>query len=80
MMETMMNIKVFGQLEDITQSNEIIVETVADTEELIQFLFEKYAGLKEKKFKIAVNKKMIEEKTMLKPNDEIALLPPFSGG
>jgi sulfur-carrier protein len=80
MMETMMSIKVFGQLEDITQANEITVETVNDTEELLQLLFGKYVGLKEKKFKIAVNKKIIEEKTMLQPTDEIALLPPFSGG
>jgi sulfur-carrier protein len=79
-METMMNIKVFGQLEDIMQANEIAVESVADTEALLQLLFEKYPALKEKKFKIAVNKKMIEEKTMLQSNDEIALLPPFSGG
>ncbi len=76
----MMNIKVFGQLEDIMQANEIAVEAVDDTEVLFQLLFEKYPALKEKKFKIAVNKKMIEEKTMLKPDDEIALLPPFSGG
>jgi molybdopterin converting factor small subunit len=80
MMETMIKIKIFGQLEDITQANEVTVETVTDTEELLQLLFENYAGLKEKKFKIAVNKKITEEKTMLKATDEIALLPPFSGG
>ncbi len=75
-----MNIKIFGQLEDITQANEIAVEAVNDTEQLLQLLFEKYPALKEKKFKVAINKKMIEEKTMLQSNDEIALLPPFSGG
>jgi sulfur-carrier protein len=79
-METMMNIKVFGQLEDITQANEIALEAVNDTEQLLQLLFEKYPALKEKKFKVAINKKMIKEKTMLQSNDEIALLPPFSGG
>jgi sulfur-carrier protein len=79
-METMITIKVFGQLEDITQANEIAVEAVDNTEALLQLLFEKYPALKEKKFKVAINKKMTEEKTMLQSNDEIALLPPFSGG
>jgi len=32
------------------------------------------------KFKLAVNRHLIHETTELKGNEEIALLPPFSGG
>ncbi len=79
-METTFKIFVFGQLQDFIGSSVIDIETVNDTELLLQKLFEKYATLKEKKFKVAVNKKIIEKKIILNSTDEIALLPPFSGG
>jgi sulfur-carrier protein len=75
-----MNIMVFGQLEDITGSSLIAVENVADTEMLLQKLYAQYPLLKEKKILIAVNKKIITEKTTIGEQAEVALLPPFSGG
>ncbi|WP_339609426.1 MoaD/ThiS family protein [uncultured Planktosalinus sp.] len=43
-------------------------------------LQQQYPALVELTFSIAVNKKIIQQKTLLNPEDEVALLPPFSGG
>jgi len=75
-----LNIMVFGQLEDITGSSVITVDNVSDTEMLLQKLYTQYPSLKEKKFLIAVDKKIINGKTEIGEKTDIALLPPFSGG
>ena len=76
----MMNIMVFGQLEDITKSSVVSIEAVKDTGLLLQKLYIGFPLLKEKKFLIAVNQKIIRQKTAIAEQDSIALLPPFSGG
>jgi len=75
-----MNIKVFGQLYDIIGSHSFEMDDVASTDELIQDLQAKYPALKNSKFKIAVNRNIIQSNTALQCDAEIALLPPFSGG
>jgi len=75
-----MTIKIFGQLHDIVGSNSVEVENVANTDELIQQLQLKYPALKNSKYKVAVNRNIIQLNTALQQNAEIALLPPFSGG
>ncbi len=75
-----MTIKVFGQLHDIVGSNLIEVESAANTDELIQQLQLKYPALKDSKYKVAVNRNIIQSNATLQKDAEIALLPPFSGG
>jgi len=75
-----MNIKVFGQLYDIIGTNSFEMDDVANTDELIQDLQSKYPVLKNVKFKVAVNRNIIQSNTTLQRDAEIALLPPFSGG
>lgn len=75
-----MNIKIFGQLTDITGNSSVTLEDVADTDILIQQLQLKYPGLLQAKYAIAVNKQIIQHTTALQQNAEVALLPPFSGG
>jgi molybdopterin synthase sulfur carrier subunit len=75
-----MTIKVFGQLQDIVGSSLIEVENAADTDELIQQLQLKYPALKISKYKVAVNKNIVQSTTALQQDADIALLPPFSGG
>jgi molybdopterin converting factor small subunit len=79
-METKLNIMVFGQLEDITGSSAISVEHADDTDVLLNKLYGKYPLLKEKKFLIAIDQKIIIGKTAIGEQAKIALLPPFSGG
>jgi len=75
-----MNIKIFGQLTDITGNNSVTLEDVADTDILLQQLQLKYPALLNAKYAVAVNKQIIQNKTALQQDAEVALLPPFSGG
>jgi sulfur-carrier protein len=79
-MKTKLTIMVFGQLQDITGSSVISIEDVTDTDMLLSKLSTQYPLLKEKKFLIALDKKIITEKTGINGLQAIALLPPFSGG
>ena len=75
-----MTIKVFGQLQDIVESNSLELNNADNTDEVIQLLQLKYPALKNSKYKIAVNRNIIQSNTALQQDAEIALLPPFSGG
>lgn len=75
-----MNILVFGQLADITKSSAISIEKANDTETLLEILYYHYPLLKQKEFLIAVDKRIVNEKSEIRDNAQIALLPPFSGG
>jgi molybdopterin converting factor small subunit len=77
-----MQIKVliFGQLTDITGVTEINLDDVSDSDQLIKMLSQRYPGLANSKYAIAVNKKVISHNTAFSDNNIVALLPPFSGG
>ena len=75
-----MNIMIFGQLEDITGSPVVSINNVTDTDLLLNKLYTEYPLLKEKKFLIAVDQKIISGKTDISEQAKVALLPPFSGG
>lgn len=75
-----LNIKYFGLLVEITQCSEETVSFSKTTvSELLNFLFEKYPDLKNKDFQVALNNEIVLKDTLITEN-EIALLPPFSGG
>jgi molybdopterin synthase sulfur carrier subunit len=75
-----MTIKVFGQLYDIVGGSSIEIDNASNTNELIKNLQTKYPALVNSKFKVAVNRNIIQSNTIIESNAEIALLPPFSGG
>ncbi len=75
-----MDIMVFGQLKDITGCAVVSIEKVSDTTLLLKKMYARYPLLKDKKFLIAVNQKIISEQTEIGELATIALLPPFSGG
>jgi molybdopterin synthase sulfur carrier subunit len=74
------NIIAFGQIKDITGNSEIVLNDVADTNQLVQKLHSVYPALVNTKYAIAVDRKIINSNTELNNNNTIALLPPFSGG
>jgi len=74
------NVLLFGQLTDVTGESCIKITEVTDTAELVQQLGKNYPGLKSLEYSIAVNKEIVGQNRLLKDNDEVALLPPFSGG
>lgn len=75
-----LKVKSFGLLTDVIGQDSIDFDFVDNTDELRLKLIEAYPRLKQLTFSIAVNKKLISQITALEIGDEIALLPPFSGG
>lgn len=73
-------IKAFGMLAEKLPDSEFEFPYFQDTEELLAGLIEEYPQLKSLKFSLAVDKELVQQKHHLNGNEEIALLPPFSGG
>lgn len=75
-----LTIKAFGMLAEKLPGSEFKFPFYKNTEELLKELCEEYPDLRSLNFRLAVNKQLVQEKTSLEGNEEIALLPPFSGG
>lgn len=73
-------IKAFGILAEKLSASELKFPYQENTEDLLNKLKEKYPELQDQKFSLAVDKILVQEKHHLNGNEEIALLPPFSGG
>lgn len=70
----------FGQLTELTGTNELKISAASDTDELLQQLCSTFPKLNQAKFTIAVNNSMINRNTQLDENSVVALMPAFSGG
>ncbi len=77
-----MRILIFGKLGDIVHASDLNleIENPIDIDSFKTLLFEIQPALIQEKFAISVNQKLSTDNTMILNNDEIALLPPFSGG
>jgi molybdopterin converting factor small subunit len=73
-------ILLFGVLAQKANAGEVFLPFEADTNHLLVNFGEKFPELAGQKFTVAINKKIISGNTELHEGDEIALLPPFSGG
>lgn len=58
----------------------MVFTDVADTDQLNDILHATYPLLRQIKYVITVDRKIIRENVALVENTEVALLPPFSGG
>lgn len=76
-----LTIKYFGVVAEITDRTEeqLNIHEELTIRDVLDKCLQKYPGLKDVSFKIAHNQK-ITESGAVSPMDEIALLPPFSGG
>lgn len=70
----------FGQIEDIIQKGKTTFFDVSDTESLKNKLATLYPEIDSIPYRIAVNKNIVNGNHILNKGDEVALLPPFSGG
>ena len=75
-----LKIKAFGILAEKLPLSEFEFPYFQDTHELMKELKETYPAIEPYQFSLAVDKQLVQEKTELKGDEEIALLPPFSGG
>jgi len=74
------SIVAFGVAAEKMKTNSVRVENIDDIDALKICLSNAYPELNEFKISIAVNKKIVHENMLLNDGDEVALLPPFSGG
>ncbi len=70
----------FGDLATIVDAKKIVLQNMEDTISMNEYILEQYPSLKNKTYRIAVNRELVIERRELKDGDEIALLPPFAGG
>ncbi len=79
-----LNVKFFSSARDAAGEKEIEVEVDKNmtVEKLLDYLMDKYSGLDnlKKQLIIAVNKDTVSKNKMLEDGDEVAVLPPVSGG
>lgn len=73
-------VRTFGKLSALTASSEVLVRDVPDTDSLHSNLLQRFPEFARVPFRIVVNRKFISGNQVLKPGDEIAVMPPFSGG
>lgn len=74
------DILIFGHLTELIGASEIKLYDLQDSNKLIEFLNNQYPELRDQKYAIAINKKIISSNTLLTDGSNVALLPPFSGG
>ncbi|MGK6351335.1 MoaD/ThiS family protein [Parapedobacter sp. DT-150] len=80
MVDSTLSILCFGRVSDLIGSSRIDMPLVNDTDELQQWLNKQYPALRQATYVIAVDQEIIRKNTLLTVQQEIALLPPFSGG
>ncbi len=77
----MVLIKAFGQVKEVVGLAELRVEEeMRNVESLRNYLIEKYPSVRWSSVAIAVNKQYAKDQDSIQSGDEIALIPPVSGG
>ncbi|MFC4211258.1 MoaD/ThiS family protein [Pedobacter lithocola] len=74
------NILSFGKIAEFITINSLHVDEIFDTDSLKQHLEKTYPKLKEIKYKLALNKQIVQQNHKLLSGDVVAIMPPFSGG
>ena len=70
----------FGKISEVIAKQKIVVTEVIDTDSLKSFLEIEFPELKKMKYKLAMNKQLVQQNTAITNNANIAIMPPFSGG
>ncbi|MBT3242700.1 MAG: MoaD/ThiS family protein [Bacteroidetes bacterium] len=78
-METI-NIIYFGVLSEICAKSTEELDFTGTLDELQNLLIQKYPDLASQHFQYSLNQEISSLSDSVKPGDEVALLPPFTGG
>jgi molybdopterin converting factor subunit 1 len=70
----------FGELAEISGTKKVSVQDIEDTFCLKEYISKQHPKLKDRTYRMAVNKELVSEKQILHHGDEIALLPAYAGG
>jgi molybdopterin synthase sulfur carrier subunit len=79
-MDNKISIKLFGNLSELINAHEIVIDFKPTFFELKAELYLQFPMLEKQEFVFAINQKITHENSIINQNAEIALLPPFSGG
>ncbi|HEX5259283.1 MAG TPA: MoaD/ThiS family protein [Sphingomicrobium sp.] len=75
-----MRLLAFGKLSHLNVDDLAVPPTVTDTDALRRFLGQRWPQIAAPEIRIAVNQTLVQGVVPLSPDDEIAFLPPMSGG
>lgn len=70
----------FGKISDIITDQNLELSGINDTDELKVYLEIRFSALSGVKYKLALNKKIVQSKQELTDQDTLVLMSPFSGG
>jgi molybdopterin synthase sulfur carrier subunit len=70
----------FGKLSHLPVDRVDVPAAIRDSDALRSFLGKRWPELNEPGVLLAINQTLVRCKTMLSPGDEVAFLPPMSGG
>lgn len=75
-----MKVLFFSSIAEITGLRELDMPVANSVGELKTLLETKYPAIKDIRYAVAVNRTIVNDGISLHESDEVALLPPFSGG
>ncbi|MBG0859388.1 MAG: MoaD/ThiS family protein [Bacteroidales bacterium] len=70
----------FGVLAEITKTNSKLYGDVNSVSHLRSKIFDDFPEIVHYNYRISVNNEIISDDPILKDGDEVAFMPPFSGG
>lgn len=70
----------FGRISEFIGSQRIEVSGTGNTDELKGYLEKSFPMLRNVKYKLALNNKIVQGNLPILNNDKVAIMPPFSGG
>jgi len=73
-------VKLFGMLADELQRQEMTLNGVSDLRSLEHELSALHPVFQRVQCRISVNRKLVNDNVVLHTGDEVAVMPPFSGG
>jgi len=79
-MSDRIRLKAFGVLAEKIGTDSLEIENPGSSEALKRQLLQQFPELQSLTFRMAVDRKLIQAETAISTGQEIALLPPFSGG
>ena len=77
-----MEIKIisFGKIAEMVTAQQLMIDEITGSDALKEHLESVFPELKNTKYKIAVNKQIVQGNINIPTGATIALMPPFSGG
>jgi molybdopterin converting factor small subunit len=79
-MPNQIRLKAFGMLAEKLGVDSLEIENPGSSEALRRLLLQQFPALQSLTFRMALDRKLIQAETDISAGQEIALLPPFSGG